>query len=672
MHPRVVFALPAAVVALVLVGSAGAAVPARESPVGALDPGFASGGWLTEAFTPNPGSGEGRDAALQPDGKIVVLTTPVDDYLSRYLPGGTLDTSFGSGGSVALPTTAKASYEALTVDSQGRIIVVGFEVTTWWRAPEPAGDGTYFQVGRWGGVVYRFLPNGTLDPSFGVGGKATINVPAPAGLSPGSPNTLPYAVVTASDGSITVGGQMNAICAWEYGGAGSSFSEWWEAFGTFAARLHSDGTTETQFGPSGVVSTHGGCTNSTGVPEYFGALAEPSPGAVVTVSAHPEDNSWRFRFYTATGASNEVQATSPDTPNPGEVELPTQIVALPNHDLLVAAIRENLVSHTSWEVLRQFTSAGAVDVSFGTGGVVHVPMECNGLAFTQPFGVLGDGRILIAGLDYMLKIGMGVMRYLPDGSVDETFGGKYEGGYQRRPGQAWAVLTYPDDLVNKLLIMGGQPLVIGRTEVMGTGGIRQNQTALALFRADGRIPEPPGEQVPPGGSGEKPPPVLGPPDPPIYQPGTGGGGGSSAGGKNGPSGNGGQHESHAATVLDALTAFLKSLTPHAISRLLKTGGYALAFDAPEPGVLSVRWTSATTQASRRTSHAAKPIVVASGTRTFPAAGRGRLTLHLTAIGRKLLRKNRVLSITETASFAPTDGATVTRRATATIRPTRGT
>ena len=253
MYPRVVLALLAVVVALmVLVGSAGAAVPARESPVGALDPGFASGGWLSEAFTPNPGGGEGRDAALQPDGKIVVLTIPVDDYLSRYLPDGTLDTTFGSGGSVALPATAKASYDALSVDPQGRIVVVGVEETTPWQAPEPAGDGTYFQVGRWGGVAYRFLPDGTLDPSFGVGGKATIIVPAPAGLSPGSPSTLPYAVVTASDGSITVGGQMNAVCAWEYGGAGSSFSEWWEAFGTFIARLHNDGTAETQFGASGV------------------------------------------------------------------------------------------------------------------------------------------------------------------------------------------------------------------------------------------------------------------------------------------------------------------------------------------------------------------------------------------------------------------------------------
>ncbi len=661
MYPRAVFALPAAVVALmVLVGSAGAAVPARESPVGALDPGFAAGGWLTEAFTPNPGSGEGRDAALQPDGKIVVLTTPVDDYLSRYLPDGTLDTSFGSGGSIALPTTAKASYETLSVDPQGRIVVVGFEQTAWWRAPEPAGDGTYFQVGRWGGVVYRFLSNGALDPNFGVEGKATINVPAPAGLSPGSPNTLPYAVVTASDGSITVGGQMNAICAWDYGGAGSA-SEWWEAFGTFAARLRSDGTAEAQFGSSGVVSTHGECTNSTGVPEYFGALAEPSPGAVVTVSAHPEDNSWRFRFYSATGALSEVQATSPDTPNPGEVELPTQIVALPNHDLLVAAIRENLVSHTSWEVLRRFTSAGAVDVSFGTDGVVHVPMECNGLELTHPFGVLGDGRILIAGIDYTLKIGMGVMRYLPDGSVDETFGGKYEGGYQRRPGQAWAVLTYPDDLVNKLLIVGDQPLVVGRTEVMGTGGIRQNQTALALFRADGRIPEAPGEQVPPGGSpGETPPPVLGPLDPPIYQPGTGGG--SSTGGKNdsGGGGQGGQHGSHTATVLDALTAFLRSQTPHAISRLLKTGSYALAFDAPEPGVLSLRWTSATTQANRST---VKSIVVASGTRTFPAARRGALTLHLTAAGRKLLNRTQTMRIVATANFRSHGNSAQAQRST---------
>jgi uncharacterized delta-60 repeat protein len=640
MHPRVVFALPAALAALVvLVGSADAAEPARELPVGALDPGFASGGWLSEAFTPNPGGGEGRDATLQPDGKIVVLTTPVDDYLSRYLPDGTLDTTFGNGGSVALPTTARADYGALAVDSEGRIIVVGSEETTLWRAPTPPLLG----LGRFRGTVYRFLADGSPDPSFGVGGKTTITVPPPEGLTPGSTTTSPGTILIDPNGSITVGGGFGAVCAWEEEGDVYHF---WEVAGTFVSRLHSDGSPDTQFGGSGLVSTHGRCAHDEpNIPaEVFGTVAQTSPDSVLSVTAHPEDNTWRFRFYSSTGTLTEARATEleplwPGITSSGLLELPDEVVVLqPSGELLIGA------SIYGKEVLRRFTSQGVPDLTFGTAGAVVVPMESAGVV---PFGVLGDGRILVAGL---ASEGVGVMRYLVDGSVDESFGSLAQPGVIGRPGQAWAVPGFTTGtVVNKLLVVNGQPLVIGAAQVAPQ---RQDQTALVLFRADGHPPGYLGNAPPPGegpfapipgtgnGSSEEPPPVLGPLDPPIYPPGTGGKTGS------GGNGRGGQHGSR--TVLDALTVFLKSQTRHTISRLLKTGDHPLIFDAPEPGILSLRWTRTTTQASRRT---VKPIVVANGTRTFPAAGRGTLTLHLTAAGRELLNRTRTMRIVATANFS---------------------
>jgi hypothetical protein len=282
------------------------------------------------------------------------------------------------------------------------------------------------------------------------------------------------------------------------------------------------------------------------------------------------------------------------------------------------------------------------------------------IADAVPFGVLGDGRILVAGL---ASEGVGVMRYLADGSVDESFGSRAQPGVIGRPGQAWAVPEFTTGtLVNKLLVVNGQPLVVGAAQVT------RDQTALVLFRSDGHPPGYSGNAPPPGegpfapipktgnGPGEKPPLVLGPPDPPLYPPGSGGNRGSVTGGKNGRSVNPGIHtKPRTAAVLDALAAILNSKMSHAISHLLKTSGYALAFNAPEPGVLSLRWTSATTQASRRTGRAVKPIVVASGTRTFPAAGRGRLTLHLTAAGRKLLSRARAMRIVATATFRPNNG-----------------
>src|SRR5665213_120698 len=71
---------------LVLLGPVQAATPILETPAGALDPSFASGGVLTASFGTTAGPQEGRDAAIQSDGTILVLTTALGgDYLSRYL-----------------------------------------------------------------------------------------------------------------------------------------------------------------------------------------------------------------------------------------------------------------------------------------------------------------------------------------------------------------------------------------------------------------------------------------------------------------------------------------------------------------------------------------------------------------------------------------------------------
>ena len=96
-----------AVVVLVLA----LAAPAAAAP-GDLDPGFGGGaGWVRTLEIRDASNNylpEGaEDVAIQPDGRIVV-TGPVIDGRSnryfgalRYLPDGSLDGSFGSGGLVA-------------------------------------------------------------------------------------------------------------------------------------------------------------------------------------------------------------------------------------------------------------------------------------------------------------------------------------------------------------------------------------------------------------------------------------------------------------------------------------------------------------------------------------------------------------------------------------------
>src|SRR4051812_43426309 len=73
---------------------------------GALDPTFGAGGVATTALS--PGWDRAYAVAVQPDGKILVggeyngngSIGAGDFAVARYLPDGTLDTTFGTGGRV--------------------------------------------------------------------------------------------------------------------------------------------------------------------------------------------------------------------------------------------------------------------------------------------------------------------------------------------------------------------------------------------------------------------------------------------------------------------------------------------------------------------------------------------------------------------------------------------
>jgi hypothetical protein len=80
----------------------------------------------------------------------------------------------------------------------------------------------------------------------------------------------------------------------------------------------------------------------------------------------------------------------------------------------------------------------------------------------------------------------------------------------------------------------------------------------------------------------------------------------------------------------------------AAARFLKTGELHLPLTAPGAGVLSMTWTDG----SRR---------IASGQRTFPAAGHTIITLKLTAIGKHLLSRHRAHRIRVTALYTPSGG-----------------
>ncbi|HEX4706267.1 MAG TPA: delta-60 repeat domain-containing protein [Candidatus Udaeobacter sp.] len=141
---------------------------ARYLANGTLDPTFGTGGKVRVDFGNND-LDIANDAALQPDGKIVAAGTTVFDFgvqepfaLTRFNSNGTVDTTFGNGGLVLIDFGSfLQSANAVLVQPDGKIITVGF--------PDTELDDSDF-------LLARCNPNGSLDPSFGAGGKVRTSL----------------------------------------------------------------------------------------------------------------------------------------------------------------------------------------------------------------------------------------------------------------------------------------------------------------------------------------------------------------------------------------------------------------------------------------------------------------------------------------------------------------
>jgi uncharacterized delta-60 repeat protein len=145
---------------VVLPGRSASAAVTVSFPSGALDPSFGTGGKVT---LPIGRAGSQANAlAIQPDGKIIasggsVNGTKQDIVVVRLNTDGTLDPSFGSNGTSVIPSDAAAVAIAIQ-PADGKIVAAGSSLS-----------GSDFDF-----ALIRLQTDGTLDPSFGTSGKQTF------------------------------------------------------------------------------------------------------------------------------------------------------------------------------------------------------------------------------------------------------------------------------------------------------------------------------------------------------------------------------------------------------------------------------------------------------------------------------------------------------------------
>ncbi|MBK8979513.1 MAG: hypothetical protein IPM29_26735 [Planctomycetes bacterium] len=361
---------------------------ARYNADGTLDGSFGDGGKVTTAFGPDSLV---MAAVLQGDERIVVAgrmgSSDPDFALARYHTDGSLDTTFGIGGKVTTPAPQWESANALAIDVYGRIVAAG-QVRT------PLYWTNDF-------VVVRYTPNGSLDTTFGSGGRVSTDfVSSDDGAS---------AVTIQADGGVIAVGSAGRRPFM----VGSTGQNWDIAL----ARYSSNGNLDATFGTGGKVITDVEGVTSDRADDIVAAQAD---GKIIAVGTRSDANGEDF----ALARFNHDGSLDPTFGDGGLVTTDFQQyndeafgVALQADNRIVVVGRRRAPGVYSGAILVRYEVDGSLDASFGSDGMVAVDDE---IYWGIAMGIQADGRIVVTGSNSDREFC--VARHNTDGSEDTTFG----------------------------------------------------------------------------------------------------------------------------------------------------------------------------------------------------------------------------------------------------------
>ncbi len=206
---------------------------------GDLDQSFGTNGQtITNIADPNSLTSSNEQVAavaIQPDGKILVAGTSnmgvgqTDIFLMRVDSVGALDPTFSNDGIVTTDFSAgNDGAAALAIQPDNKIVLVG-----------TASGTLYREI-----VAVRYNSDGSLDTSFGTGGKVIIAAINPPGKSVDQID-LGRAVALQSDGKIVIAGTRSSTTPEDLDSYGRSLDS------VVLIRLNSDGSLDASFGDAG-------------------------------------------------------------------------------------------------------------------------------------------------------------------------------------------------------------------------------------------------------------------------------------------------------------------------------------------------------------------------------------------------------------------------------------
>ena len=357
------------------------------------------------------------------------------------LPGPqlVLDDAFGTNGQVRTSLERYSESYAATLQQGGKVVAVG---TT-----REAEGNTLF------GLV-RYLPDGTLDASFGDGGKVVTDV-----QPPGTSNRLaiPYAAASQGDGKIVVAGFREA-------------SDALYDPQLVVIRYTSAGELDSSFGEGGFFSFE-----TPGSSVAYDAVVQPD-GKLVVVG-RLGDATLLLRL-TPEGSLDSTFGTG------GFVTSPA---ASPrNGEPSVALTESGQVLIAAGDSLTRYTAEGELDASFERPddtyyGPISMALQADGRIVVGTTRERVYGALLTPQTSPVPQTEIVVRRFFEDGTVDTTFGQGGAAVVGEDGSRALSDLSVQPD--GKVIVTGDNALVArlsetGTLEASAVGAFESAQTVL--------------------------------------------------------------------------------------------------------------------------------------------------------------------------------------------------
>lgn len=366
---------------------------------GQLDPEFGFGGKMLAAISGTQDSPYAL--AVAPDGKIYLAGaanngTNFDFAVAAFNRAGTLDTTFGQAGRVTQPIGPGSEFiTAVAVQPNGRILVTGYGT----------GNG-----GNLDFALARYLPDGTLDPTFGNGGTTITPV--------GSGDDRAFALRVLPDGRFLVAGSSRQTDSTDPNNVVTTF------FFT-VVRYLPNGALDVDFGNGGKTLTPVSTVNADGA--RASALGVQSTGHIVLAGYANTGGRYRFaltRYNSLGGLDSRFGTNGVLTTTPGERTDAAFAMAVQSDDKLVVGGYSDTNQGRAFAVMR-FLADGSSDTAFGTGGTALI-FNPNSSGLTNSLNGLlvhPDGTIFAAGQTYdNIRETPALVRLSAAGVPDTQFG----------------------------------------------------------------------------------------------------------------------------------------------------------------------------------------------------------------------------------------------------------